>query len=418
MNSVLYSVFISLVIKMTVITAFVLLIKTVLKSKLSSKTHTLIWLIPCIQMLFCIGNVNIRTSASIYNIIPDTAMRNISAAQTAAIHSADPRNIVTLIWLIGVIAITLWYSSVFFMYRKKISKYPAVTDEKLIQSAENIKLMLNISRSEKISLRLGDTAQTMPHTVILPQGYSDGEIQQILLHELCHYSHRDYAKLWTALAIVCINWFNPLIWFAFKSFCADIEMMCDDRVLKLTDSKKQYAAALVKSAMMKNRFVPGASSIHNGKNEVKERVKRIASFKRLKPAWTAAAAFLCVTVSCLCLTDAVSVAVENTVDITSTPEPVAIIPTSAPSYTPVPENASSEGSRDNTNNGYTPSYAPSEDIYPQVAEPIETEPETAQEMSEPEPHDMPNKETYELDDGRTVIVQYDGESIENGYIIN
>ncbi len=447
MNSVLYSVFISLSVKMTVITLFVLLIKTALKSRLSSKTHCLMWLIPCIQLLFCLFGIRIQTGASLYNVIPRTAVSAINAPSAAAADVFDPRNIIVFVWLFGILITAVWYLTVFFVYRSRVLKYPVVTDENIIKSAADIRRALGIPQSEQITLRVGGTAQTMPRLVILPRGYSGGETRQILLHELCHYRHRDYAKLWVALAALCVNWFNPVIWLAFKLFRADIEMMCDERVLKLTDSKKQYAGTLVKSAMTKTRFIPGAASVHNGKNEVKARVKRIASLKRFKPAWAAAAACLCVTVSCLCLTDAVSVAVENTVDITATPVPV-IPETAAPVPEPPEESVSDDdgavyapetdrvGETDRApepvgydasyDDSYPADYGSDTSDYEAVIEP-QTD-VTADEAVEADDDNggaeggesagAGNKETYELDDGRTVVLQYDGENVENGYIIN
>lgn len=450
MNSVLYSVFISLSVRMTVITLFVLLIKTVFKSKLSSKMHCLIWLIPCIQLIFCIGGIHIQTGASLYNIVPGPAVQTISAqAEAAAPASFDPRNIAVHVWLAGITISAVWYLAVFFIYRSKVSKYPITEDESIIKSAESIRRALGIPQQEKITLRLGDTAQTMPHLIILPRGYTDEEIHQILLHELCHYRRRDYAKLWAALAALCINWFNPVIWFSFKLFRADLEMMCDDKVLKLTDNKKQYAKTLVKSAMMKNRFIPGAASVHNGKNEVKTRVKRIASLKKFKPVWAFAAACLCVTISCLCLTDAVSVAVENTTEITKTPAPVSILPDTDPqTEKPVSAAETSNSNNDGDDDSYVPEnnnsvskpyYAPESDSYyepeakpisepePQAEAVTADEPVSEADTDESAPtvndlaessQDTGNKETYELDDGRTVVLQYDGADVENGYIIN
>jgi beta-lactamase regulating signal transducer with metallopeptidase domain len=377
---------------------------------------------------------------------------SVAAVETAS-KSIDPRNIITAIWIFGAIIFVVWYLSIFLIYRRKVEKYPIIDDKDIIKNSDNARHSLNISPSEKIILRYGDTAQTMPHLVILPHDYTYEEIHQILLHELCHYRHHDYAKLWCGLLMICVNWFNPLMWYAFKLFRADIEILCDDRVLKITNSKKEYARTLVKSAMMKNRFVPGAASVHNGKNEVKHRVKRIASLKKINPAWMIAAIFICVTVSCICLTDAVSTAVENSVEITSTPEPVALIPTAVPTAQPVISDAPAEAKTNNvtysadtsySDNSYDLSNDLSNDLsYEDELQEVgnisiysPTERESAQEIQVPKidaNSEIPttdevntadiyiesgNKSTYELDDGRTVVLQYDGDTLATGYILN
>ena len=232
-------------------------------------------------------------------------------------------------------------------------------------------------------------------------------------------------------------------------------MLCDDRVLKLTDSKKEYARVLVKSAAVRSRFVPGAASVHNGKNEVFKRVKRIAAWKRKKPVWAAAAACACVTVSCLCLTDAVSVAVESTIDISATPQPVKmsdIIPvqsaTPEPTAEPtaVPSSAPERTARPQKRTAAAPEVQQRQSAAPAAKQPAEAPvaetvepsamPQTKTESSEKptigeerdavysamgEPESVSSngsKEIYKLDDGRTAVLQYDGDTLENGYIIN
>ncbi len=449
MNSILYSAFISLAVKMTVITAFVMLIKTVFKTKLSAKAHCLIWCILGIQLVFCLGSVSIPAKTSIYNAVGSFADDRVSNA----VKNVDVRNIIAFVWIGGAAALSAWYGAVFFRYRHKIGSYEKAEDAETLFQLRRVKNALEINAD--ITVRYGENAQMIDSTVIIPKGYSPDEEYQILLHELCHYRSRDNFKLWAALAVVCLNWFNPVIWLAFGKFRSDIEMLCDDRVLKLTDSKKEYARVLVKSAAVRSRFVPGAASVHNGKNEVFKRVKRIAAWKRKKPVWAAAAACACVTVSCLCLTDAVSVAVESTVDISATPQPVKIseiipvpsatpeptaeptaVPSSAPERTARPQKRTAAAPEVQQRQSAAPAAKqPTEAPVAETAEPSavpQTKPESSEKptigeerdavysaMGEPESvSSNGSKEVYKLDDGRTAVLQYDGDTLENGYIIN
>lgn len=478
MNGILYSVFISLSIRMSVITAIILLIKRVFKSKLSARAQSAVWLIAAVQLVFCLCGVRIQTKSSVYNAIPQAAR---TAAQAPSVMT-DARNIVTLVWLIGAVLLAVWYIAVFVSYRRKVRSFGIISDGETLKTLDEVKAALGIGRDERIELRLGDTAQTFTRLVILPEGYSQSEIKQILLHELCHYRHRDSLKLCCGLAALCVNWFNPLMWVAFRSFRTDIEMLCDDRVLSLTNSKKEYASVLVKSATVRSSFVPGAVSVHNGKNEVIRRVKRIVNLKRNKPVWLVVMMALSVAVSCLCLTDAVTAAVEKNADIVSaTPAPIAR-PTKAPEPTPVPEN----GAEDE----YEPEYISEPSQNPEReygSEQREYEPEAAEYDSEPEyvpeteygsepeynydsdteidaygggdhtpsydygepqtdhssggglseveigadrrdvyssmgePDSVSSggsKEEYALDDGSTAILQYDGDTLKQGYIVD
>ena len=68
--------------------------------------------------------------------------------------------------------------------------------------------------------------------VYLPAGLPEREKEYVLLHELTHIRRRD--DLITALAnlTLCVHWFNPLAWLAFRLMAADMEMSCDEQVLK------------------------------------------------------------------------------------------------------------------------------------------------------------------------------------------
>lgn len=476
MNGILYSVFISLALRMSVITAIILIIKRVFKSKLSAKAQNAVWLIAAVQLVFCLCGVRIQTKSSVYNVIPQAAR---TAAALSPSGMTDARNIVTLIWLVGAVLLAVWYIAVFVSYLRKIRSFPVITDRETHMILSEVRAALGID-NERIELRSGDTAQTLMRLVILPAGYSQSETKQILLHELCHYKHRDSAKLCLALAALCLNWFNPLIWIAFRSFRTDIEMLCDDRVLKLTDSKKEYASVLVKSATVRSGFVPGAVSVHNGKNEVIRRVKRIVNLKKNKPVWLVVMMALSVTASCLCLTDAVTAAVEKKADIiSSTPAPVVRETEKAPEPTAVPQTAENEETEPETKYDPEPEYVPERerDEEPQpaqaedssaqeyISEPEYTENTEIEGFSEPyeyeendysssyvytqtqtdheddgslsdieigsdrsdvyssmgEPDSVSSggsKEEYALSDGSTAILQYDGDTLKQGYIVD
>ena len=103
MNGILYSMFISLLLRMSVITVFILAIKAVFRYKLSAKMHSLIWLILCVQLIFCLGNVRIETDISMYNYIgseaQDAALETIQTMQTSpANHGFDIRNLIAYTW--------------------------------------------------------------------------------------------------------------------------------------------------------------------------------------------------------------------------------------------------------------------------------------------------------------------------------
>lgn len=455
MNAAIYSLFISLALRMTVVTAFVMLIKLVFRDKLSAAAHCAIWVILFAQSVFCLGNIKIPTEISIYNMVSESIVNQPPAAVQAASSGVDIRNIIALIYGLGVAICAAWYLSVFVIHRIKVEKSETVTNAETLGILRDVKYKLDIMNT--IVLKRGSYAHTLLNMVVLPDGYGVEEQRQILLHELCHHKHKDNMKLWAAVVVICLNWFNPLIWIAFGRFRRDIEMYCDDSVLKLTDSRKEYARVLVKTATDHIRFVPGVVGAANGTHEVAKRVKRIAAWKKKKPVWLIIAMISSVCVSCLCLTDAVSVAVENTAaEITATPEPVDMVPAIAdivkPSAEPetsgdnsaaAPESAAAPQARRQrdaqqaaASNPTAPQSAASQAQpqantnaqQPEASEAVtqQKEPQVSSDaaVSESEIGSRHNvsangsKETYSRDDGKTVVLQYDGDNLQTGYIID
>lgn len=424
-----------------------MLIKLLFRSRLTAGMHCAAWIILFIQQIFCIGNVSIPARTSIYNIVPETGAALSGSVQTA---ETDIRNVVVLVYILGAVIMALWFAAVFIRFRKKVSGFERINDPAILDVLEAAKLKLGISVN--ITLRRGELAQLTKNTVILPDGYSCDEQFHIMLHELCHYKNKDNLKLWAAMCLLCLNWFNPVIWLAFSVYRNDVEMYCDENVMRVIESKREYAKILIKTAAARSRFVPGATAVSGGKREMKKRVRNIAAWRKKKRVWVIAAAALCASSCCICLTDAVSVAVENTAEIVKAPEPDKLIPqTAAPAQeteaaeetepvqptayvaeeTKPPERTAQRSTPEpkaaaEPQGGYEDTYEQQyeESVYEEPEQtadtaPQEDEPEVYPDLGTPESVSANgNKETYSLEDGRTAVLHYDGDTLETGYIIS
>lgn len=114
--------------------------------------------------------------------------------------------------------------------------------------------------------------------IILPEGIRNEDLPYILQHERIHIRRLD--NLWRVLAIAtaCIHWFNPLIWLMLKAFFADMELSCDEKVIKRLEPQEQkaYALALVNCEVHKSML---ASAF--GGAGLKTRIEKILSYKRM-----------------------------------------------------------------------------------------------------------------------------------------
>jgi hypothetical protein len=128
--------------------------------------------------------------------------------------------------------------------------------------------------------------------IYLPTGLTGDEREYILLHEQTHVRRRDYLVKIFAFFVLCVHWFNPLVWAAFALMTADMEMSCDERVLRELGGaiKADYSMSLVRLAA--KRRIIGASPLAFGEGGVKERVKHVLNFKRRSRTVIAAAIVL------------------------------------------------------------------------------------------------------------------------------
>ena len=116
--------------------------------------------------------------------------------------------------------------------------------------------------------------------IYLPIGLSEQEQSYIILHEKTHIRRFDHIVKMIAYLILCMHWFNPLVWVAFFLMGKDMELSCDESVLKELgeEIKKDYSLLLLSLAM--ERRIIGGSPLAFGESSVKERIKNILKFKK------------------------------------------------------------------------------------------------------------------------------------------
>lgn len=139
--------------------------------------------------------------------------------------------------------------------------------------------------------------------IYLPSALNEDEMNYIIAHEKAHLRRKDY--LWKPFGylLLCIYWFNPLCWIAYIMLCKDIELACDEKVIKDMSfgDKKEYSKVLLSCATQRRLVL--ACPLAFGEVGVKERVKSVLNYKR--PAFwiTMVAIVVCVIVAICFLTN-------------------------------------------------------------------------------------------------------------------
>ena len=135
--------------------------------------------------------------------------------------------------------------------------------------------------------------------IYLPMHMDEGTAAYVIAHECAHLARRDHWWKVLGYLVLALHWFNPLVWVAYIRFCRDIELACDEKVVRGLDgaARADYSQALLSCAAPKRAVA--ACPLAFGEGNIKTRVKSALHYK--KPAfWVAAAAVLAVVIVAVC----------------------------------------------------------------------------------------------------------------------
>lgn len=209
-------------------------------------------------------------------------------AVTAKVVSLDES---CLLWgIYGAVAILMLLGSLYLYFRDS-----QFFREGLPMPEREKKLLLlgmeekDKKRLERIKFRISDrTASPVTYgvfrqAIVFPKGLyqsPEKEIRFWLRHELVHIRHHDNLKKVIAHGVLCLHWFNPLVWLMYLLFNRDMELLCDETVVRgEQESRKDYALALLSMAQQKSMgFQTGLGF---GRNAVTERITAVMKFKGL-----------------------------------------------------------------------------------------------------------------------------------------
>lgn len=164
--------------------------------------------------------------------------------------------------------------------------------------------------------------------IYVPFNMSGEAAELIIAHEQSHLRRKDHWWKPLGFLLLTVHWFNPLMWIAYAALCKDIELACDERVIKGFDNEKRadYSKTLLEYSV--NRGAVTACPLAFGEVGVRARIKSVLNYK--KPAFwlVIASLIICIGVGVCFLTDPIKpndtpsgtpIGAENSVDKTETP---------------------------------------------------------------------------------------------------
>ncbi len=139
--------------------------------------------------------------------------------------------------------------------------------------------------------------------IYLPYGLDETTQKCVLQHEKTHIKYADHIIKAVSFVVLCVHWFNPLVWIAYLLLCKDIELSCDESVVRNFDSDgcKQYAKALLELGVNKVKFT--ACPVAFGEVSIKTRIKSVISYKKAGKILIALSLCLCTAVAVCFMTE-------------------------------------------------------------------------------------------------------------------
>lgn len=181
------------------------------------------------------------------------------------------------IWLIGFAGMAIYSLVTLFALKRRLKSAAWERENIYVISGRITPFVLGVFRPK----------------IYLPDMLLEEEKEYILLHERTHIKRGDHIVKIVSFFTLCVHWFNPLVWAAFFASEKDMEMSCDEAVIRKVGEgvKKQYSSSLLKLAT--GRKATGAVPLAFGEGDTKSRIKNVLRYK--KPAAFAGclAAFLC-----------------------------------------------------------------------------------------------------------------------------
>ena len=171
------------------------------------------------------------------------------------------------IWIFGMIALALYTAISYWRLRRKVDTAVRYKD--------------NIFQSENVSFPF--VLGIIKPRIYLPFKMNGQYLEYVVAHEQAHICRKDHWWKPLGFLLLMIHWFNPLMWLAYVLLCRDIELACDERVIKELGNEQRgdYTQALVACSV--NRRMIAACPLAFGEVSVKERVKSVMNYK--KPAF-------------------------------------------------------------------------------------------------------------------------------------
>jgi bla regulator protein blaR1 len=318
----------------SIVVGLILCVKLLLRDKLSPRWQYILWMVVLARLLL---PWSLESSFSIYSIFSydNAAPSTKEYVATTTLYEKMPRNetittnteetlpptsftqvgketvpqnnettlslytIMMYVWLAGIILLSI---TTIIMNRRLllyIKKQPIVTDARIITIFEDCKQKMSITRDIPL-LFAGKIASPTVCGFLRPRlllsiahmkTLDEQQLRYIFYHELAHIKRRDVGVNWLMHCLLIINWFNPILWYAYSRMREDQELACDALALTYIDSNEQTAYGHTIIRLLEHYAsyyqTPNLANLSRNKKTLKRRIVMIKKFQKKSYHWSA-----------------------------------------------------------------------------------------------------------------------------------
>ena len=267
-------------ISMTLLMAFVLLIRKPVSHYFGAKVAYTLWALPAARLFMPI--LTLEAPAPVETNEPAlvaggsiTELATVAPTEqlaTGAFASID--------WLL--IAIIIWIGGAGMLFISKLASYvqfreDIVSDGQLVGRHANIRILETAADQGPLAFGLFQKYIAVPTDFF--RSYSPRERELVLEHEIAHHEAGDLFSNFAGLLVLSLHWFNPVAWFAWIAFREDQETACDARILQKSGQEVRaiYGRTIAKSA---SGHQLGLASPLNQKDKIKGRLKMLGKVEK------------------------------------------------------------------------------------------------------------------------------------------
>lgn len=267
--------------------------------RLPKTTFLVLWMIATLRLLLPLSiplpfNIHIGLdvfsdvvqelpSGNIASPLPGESLPSYDTGAAAPSPATEHISIFVILWLVGVLLLAIYFSISYFRSMRKF-RMSIPDNTPYIQNwltAHQISRPLAVRSSDLISSPL--TYGILHPVILLPKKLDRNDqaaLKYVLTHEYVHIRRFDAITKILFAAVLCIHWFNPLVWVMYVLANRDMELSCDAWVIRMMGEKNRSSYALMLIKMEERKSGMSALCSHFSKNAITERIEAIMKFKK------------------------------------------------------------------------------------------------------------------------------------------